>query len=159
LPAEERSWQSQVSPRCRRLVLASGKPGLCCCSLAKNSKTSTLPRRQPVPFYIAGSVKGLTSLQLEELDCHVILGNTYHLANRPGSDLIDRMGGLHKFMNWKRGMLTDSGGFQMVSTHVSVSQYGGMPPWRRGLLKACSEGRRCAPVNCAQSYMGSSHVP
>ncbi|GAQ88784.1 Queuine tRNA-ribosyltransferase [Klebsormidium nitens] len=68
-----------------------------------------------MPVGTQGSVKGLTSEQLAELDCHVILGNTYHLANRPGSDLIDRMGGLHHFINWKRGMLTDSGGFQMVS--------------------------------------------
>lgn len=69
-----------------------------------------------------GSVKGLTSAQLAELDCHVILGNTYHLANRPGSDLIDRMGGLHRFINWKRGMLTDSGGFQMVSCLRSLGK-------------------------------------
>lgn len=63
----------------------------------------------------AGSVKGLTSRQLKELNCHVVLGNTYHLENRPGSDLVHKMGGLHAFINWERGMLTDSGGFQMVS--------------------------------------------
>jgi tRNA-guanine transglycosylase len=45
----------------------------------------------------------------------VILGNTYHLGNRPGPELLTAVGGLHKFMNWNRGMLTDSGGFQMVS--------------------------------------------
>lgn len=60
-------------------------------------------------------MKGLTCDQLQELDCHVILGNTYHLGNRPGSDLVAEMGGLHSFINWPRGMLTDSGGFQMVS--------------------------------------------
>jgi queuine tRNA-ribosyltransferase len=63
----------------------------------------------------AGTVKGLTSEQMQELDCHVILGNTYHLANRPGGELVAAMGGLHGFSNWPRGMLTDSGGFQMVS--------------------------------------------
>lgn len=63
----------------------------------------------------AGTVKGLTSEQLQDLDCHVILGNTYHLANRPGGELVAAMGGLHGFINWPRGMLTDSGGFQMVS--------------------------------------------
>eukprot|EP00798_Chlamydomonas_sp_ICE-L_P031400 gene31400-6566_t len=42
-------------------------------------------------------------------------GNTYHLENRPGSDVVSQMGGLHEFINWPRGMLTDSGGFQMVS--------------------------------------------
>jgi len=60
-----------------------------------------------------GTVKGLTSQQLVDLDCHVILGNTYHLENRPGSDIVAQMGGLHGFINWQRGMLTDSGGFQV----------------------------------------------
>ncbi|EXB86661.1 Queuine tRNA-ribosyltransferase [Morus notabilis] len=62
-----------------------------------------------------GSIKGLATNQLEEIGCQIILGNTYHLALRPTSELIDEMGGLHKFMNWPRAMLTDSGGFQMVS--------------------------------------------
>lgn len=62
-----------------------------------------------------GTVKGLTSEQMQELDCHVILGNTYHLANRPGGETVAALGGLHGFSNWPRGMLTDSGGFQMVS--------------------------------------------
>ncbi|GIL72230.1 hypothetical protein Vretimale_296 [Volvox reticuliferus] len=68
-----------------------------------------------MPVGTQGSVKGMTTRQLEELDCHVILGNTYHLENRPGSGLVAEMGGLHDFINWPRGMLTDSGGFQMVS--------------------------------------------
>eukprot|EP00193_Tetraselmis_chui_P001457 CAMPEP_0177760360 /NCGR_PEP_ID=MMETSP0491_2-20121128/5227_1 /TAXON_ID=63592 /ORGANISM="Tetraselmis chuii, Strain PLY429" /LENGTH=398 /DNA_ID=CAMNT_0019276257 /DNA_START=220 /DNA_END=1416 /DNA_ORIENTATION=- len=68
-----------------------------------------------MPVGTQGSVKGITSRQLEELDCHVILGNTYHLELRPGADVVDEMGGLHEFINWPRGMLTDSGGFQMVS--------------------------------------------
>lgn len=57
----------------------------------------------------------MTSQQLAELGCQIILGNTYHLANRPGAGLLEEMGGLHSFMNWPRGLLTDSGGFQMVS--------------------------------------------
>lgn len=61
-----------------------------------------------------GTIKGLTNDQLEDLDCQIILGNTYHLALRPGADLLDTIGGLHKFMNWPRALLTDSGGFQMV---------------------------------------------
>ncbi|URE44872.1 hypothetical protein MUK42_25132 [Musa troglodytarum] len=61
------------------------------------------------------TIKGLTNNQLEEIGCQIILGNTYHLALRPGAELIDDLGGLHKFMNWKRALLTDSGGFQMVS--------------------------------------------
>lgn len=64
-------------------------------------------------YHNAGTVKGLTSQQLVDLDCHVILGNTYHLEERPGSDLVSELGGLHNFINWPRGMLTDSGGFQV----------------------------------------------
>ncbi len=65
------------------------------------------------PCQCAGTVKGLTPRQLEELDCHVILGNTYHLESRPGSGLVAALGGLHSFVGWPRGMLTDSGGFQV----------------------------------------------
>lgn len=68
-----------------------------------------------MPVGTRGSVKGLTSRQLQDLDCHIILGNTYHLQSHPGSQTIDTLGGLHKFVDWPRGMLTDSGGFQMVS--------------------------------------------
>jgi len=78
-----------------------------------------------MPVGTQGSVKGLTSSQLEELECQVILGNTYHLENKPGSTLLRGMGGLPAFMNWGRGTLTDSGGFQMVSlldlADISVS--------------------------------------
>ena len=65
-----------------------------------------------------GTIKGLTTDQLEDLGCQIILGNTYHLELRPGSQLIDDLGGLHKFMNWKRALLTDSGGFQMVAPNL-----------------------------------------
>lgn len=50
-----------------------------------------------------------------ELNCGVILGNTYHLGHRPGPKVMEDMDGLHNFMNYPRAMLTDSGGFQMVS--------------------------------------------
>ncbi|KAL8131099.1 uncharacterized protein LOC141674777 isoform X1 [Apium graveolens] len=68
-----------------------------------------------MPVGTQGTIKGLTTNELEEIGCQIILGNTYHLALRPTSELIDEMGGLHKFMNWPRALLTDSGGFQMVS--------------------------------------------
>ncbi|ORX78979.1 Queuine tRNA-ribosyltransferase [Basidiobolus meristosporus CBS 931.73] len=68
-----------------------------------------------MPVGTQGTMKGLTTKQLEDLECQVILGNTYHLGNRPGQELLDEVGGLHKFMKWNRGLLTDSGGFQMVS--------------------------------------------
>jgi queuine tRNA-ribosyltransferase len=65
-----------------------------------------------------GTIKSLTTEEIchdEALNCPIILGNTYHLALQPGTELIRKMGGLHKFMQWNRGILTDSGGFQMVS--------------------------------------------
>ena len=58
---------------------------------------------------------GISSIDLVELGCQVELCNTYHLHVRPGDDVIRRMGGLHKFMNWSRPILTDSGGFQVFS--------------------------------------------
>lgn len=61
------------------------------------------------------SQQGLTAPQLEALGAQIILGNTYHLAERPGTERLLRLGGLHTFSNWKRPLLTDSGGFQMVS--------------------------------------------
>lgn len=62
-----------------------------------------------------GTIKGLTLSQLSELDPPIILGNTYHLGHRPGPEVLEEMGGLHKFMGWNKNLLTDSGGFQMVS--------------------------------------------
>src|SRR6516165_5930841 len=61
------------------------------------------------------TVKGLTPQQLEDAGVQVILGNTYHLALRPGDDLIAELGGLHQFMGWTRPILTDSGGYQVFS--------------------------------------------
>ena len=58
---------------------------------------------------------GVSTVELEQIDCQVELSNTYHLHVRPGDGLIRDMGGLHKFMNWKRPILTDSGGFQVFS--------------------------------------------
>ncbi|KJE93637.1 queuine tRNA-ribosyltransferase [Capsaspora owczarzaki ATCC 30864] len=68
-----------------------------------------------MPVGTQGTMKGLTSEQVESLGCQLILGNTYHLGTRPGPALLQQLGGLHKFMNWNRSLLTDSGGFQMVS--------------------------------------------
>lgn len=63
-----------------------------------------------------GCIKGgVSSVDLENLKCQVELCNTYHLHVRPGEDVVYKMGGLHKFMNWSRPILTDSGGFQVFS--------------------------------------------
>ena len=58
---------------------------------------------------------GISTMDLKEVNCQVELSNTYHLHIRPGDDLIYRQGGLHKFFNWDRPVLTDSGGFQVFS--------------------------------------------
>ncbi|XP_021194758.3 queuine tRNA-ribosyltransferase catalytic subunit [Helicoverpa armigera] len=68
-----------------------------------------------MPVGTQGTMKGLLPDQLENLDCEIILGNTYHLGNRPGTEVLTKAGGLHNFMGWNRALLTDSGGFQMVS--------------------------------------------
>jgi len=68
-----------------------------------------------MPVGTAASVKAVPQHLLEELDAQIILGNTYHLYLRPGHALIERMGGLHRFMSWERPILTDSGGFQVFS--------------------------------------------
>jgi len=68
-----------------------------------------------MPVGTQATVKGLTPAQVEEVGAQIILGNTYHLNLRPGPELVRRMGGLHRFMNWKRPILTDSGGFQVFS--------------------------------------------
>lgn len=67
------------------------------------------------PVGTQATVKALTPAQLEELNATLILANTYHLYLRPGDDLVAEMGGLHRFMNWRHPILTDSGGFQVFS--------------------------------------------
>lgn len=69
----------------------------------------TLPIFMPVGT--KGSVKGLTSREIKEINCHLLLNNTYHLNNSPGSEFLGLFGGAHKFMNWDENILTDSGGF------------------------------------------------
>ena len=68
-----------------------------------------------MPVGTQATVKGLTPAQLEDAGARIILGNTYHLALRPGDELIRDMGGLHRFMRWDGPILTDSGGYQVYS--------------------------------------------
>lgn len=68
-----------------------------------------------MPVGTQATVKTLDSQDLETINAQIILGNTYHLHLRPGEDLISEVGGLHKFMNWNKPILTDSGGFQVFS--------------------------------------------
>src|SRR5881397_2605040 len=68
-----------------------------------------------MPVGTAGSVKTLTPDELRAAGCDILLANTYHLSLRPGVDTVRRMGGLHEFMRWPGAILTDSGGFQVMS--------------------------------------------
>ena len=69
-----------------------------------------------MPVGTAGTVKGVLQRDLKlEINADIILGNTYHLYLRPGTDILEKGGGLHKFMNWDRAILTDSGGYQVFS--------------------------------------------
>lgn len=71
------------------------------------------PAFMPVGTY--GTVKAMTPEELEGMGAHIILGNTFHLMLRPGTEIIEQFGGLHEFMHWKGPILTDSGGFQVFS--------------------------------------------
>ncbi|MBT3992260.1 MAG: tRNA guanosine(34) transglycosylase Tgt [Rhodospirillaceae bacterium] len=68
-----------------------------------------------MPVGTAGTVKAMMPGSVAETGAQIVLGNTYHLMLRPGADRIERLGGLHKFMNWPGPILTDSGGFQVMS--------------------------------------------
>ena len=68
-----------------------------------------------MPVGTGGTVKGMTQDELEALGVQILLGNTYHLYLRPGHELIREAGGLHRFMSWPHPILTDSGGFQVMS--------------------------------------------
>src|ERR1700680_241727 len=68
-----------------------------------------------MPVGTAGSVKAMLPENVAQTGAEIVLGNTYHLMLRPGAERIARLGGLHKFMNWPGPILTDSGGFQVMS--------------------------------------------
>src|SRR5687768_8736478 len=69
-----------------------------------------------MPVGTAGAVKAVSQQQLiQDVDARIILGNTYHLYLRPGTEIIEAAGGLHQLMNWQKPILTDSGGYQVFS--------------------------------------------
>lgn len=88
-------------------------------TMARLGKITTPHGTFETPVFMAvgtqATVKTLVKEELEEIGSQIILGNTYHLWCQPGSELIKEAGGLHKFMNWDRSILTDSGGFQVFS--------------------------------------------
>ena len=80
------------------------------------------PTFMPVGTY--GTVKAMSPEELEGLGAQIVLGNTFHLWLRPGTDIIEKHGGLHRFMGWKHPILTDSGGFQVFSLETKISEEG-----------------------------------
>ena len=80
-----------------------------------NTKRGFIDTPVFMPVGTQASVKALDLRELNEIGTEILLGNTYHLFLRPGLDIIRKAGGLHKFMNWHKPILTDSGGFQVYS--------------------------------------------
>ena len=82
-------------------------------SVTLNHGEVETPIFMPVGTY--GTVKAMSPLELKEIGAQIILGNTFHLWLRPGTGILDKFGGLHRFMGWDKPILTDSGGFQVFS--------------------------------------------
>jgi len=96
------------------------------------------PIFMPVGTY--GSVKAMLPHELKEIGAQIVLGNTFHLWLRPGTDILDRHGGLHGFMQWDKPILTDSGGFQVFSL--------------QGMRKITEEGVKFAsPIDGAKLFL------
>ncbi len=89
------------------------------CGAARRGQLTTRRGTIQTPVFMPvgtrATVKAMSPAELEELGAEIILGNTYHLFLRPGMELMAQAGGLHKFSNWNRSILTDSGGFQVFS--------------------------------------------
>jgi len=100
-PVEFQVFQKDTASqaRCGELALAHGR----------------VPTPVFMPVGTQATVKTVPTWELEELEVSMILANAYHLALRPGDDVVREMGGLHSFMSWERPILTDSGGFQVFS--------------------------------------------
>ncbi len=80
-----------------------------------HTKHGTVNTPAFMPVGTCGTVKAMMPESVAATGAEILLGNTYHLMLRPGADLVEKMGGLHKFMNWNKPILTDSGGFQVMS--------------------------------------------
>ena len=96
-----------------RFDLLSTSAGARCGRLSFPRGVIDTPQFMPVGTY--GTVKAMTPEELREAGAQIVLGNTFHLMLRPGEKLIERLGGLHRFMHWEGPILTDSGGFQVWS--------------------------------------------
>ena len=111
-----------------------------------------------MPVGTNGTVKALEVENLQETGSEIILGNTYHLMLRPGDELIKNFGGLHKFSNWDKPILTDSGGFQVWSLGdlAKITEEGVS-------FQSPYDGKKCfmspedSMQNTSQSWFGYCH--
>ncbi len=146
-------------------------------SKARLGKLFTDHGEIPTPIFMPvgtqGSVKALQQRELYELDAKIILGNTYHLYLRPGTEIMEHFGGLHKFMGWDRPILTDSGGYQIFSlkelrkiteqgaefrSHINGSKHFFSPESVVGIQKSLGSDivmvlDECAPYPADESYV------
>ena len=86
-----------------------------------------------MPVGTLGTVKSIFTDDILKTGTEIILGNTYHLFLRPGTEILNRFGGLHKYMNWNKPILTDSGGFQIMSLSKFSSSNFSKLSWRKSL--------------------------
>jgi queuine tRNA-ribosyltransferase len=111
-----RSWTPKVSLAQKDLAAFGSQGGTVTARLGTlRLRGVEIPTPVFMPVGTLGSVKALSSEDVWQLGYRLILGNTYHLNLRPGLDVLEQLGGLHSMMNWKGGILTDSGGFQVMS--------------------------------------------
>jgi queuine tRNA-ribosyltransferase len=130
-----------------------------------------------MPVGTQGAVKAMEHRELVEIQAQIILSNTYHLALRPGGDYLRRAGGLHRFMNWDKPILTDSGGYQVFSlaelrkirsdgvtfqSHIDGSYHTFTPERVIDIQRAIGSDimmilDECPPADCGYEYARRSH--
>src|SRR5690349_4364699 len=129
-----------------------------------------------MPVGTQGTVKAMTQKNLREAGAEIILSNTYHLYLRPGTELLEKAGGLHKFMNWTGPILTDSGGYQVFSlsdlrtlgeegvvfrSHLDGSKHTFTPESVVGIQRSIGSDimmvlDECIPYPCDEQYAAQS---
>jgi len=131
-----------------------------------------------MPVGTQGTVKALAQREIVEIGAEIILGNTYHLYLRPGTDILEQAGGLHKFMSWEKPILTDSGGYQVFSladlrkieeegvqikSHLDGSLHHFTPERVVDIQRSIGSDimmvlDECAPYPCDREYAASSNA-
>ena len=131
-----------------------------------------------MPVGTQGTVKAIEHRELHEVGAQIILGNTYHLYLRPGVEILRSAGGLHRFMNWRRPILTDSGGYQVFSlsemrtieeegvrfrSHLDGSEHLFTPESVVQVQRAIGSDitmvlDECTPYPCDEAYVSASNL-